>query len=140
MNQTEVRQAAQSAVDQSKSFVSKQIDQRTTAVGEQIGSIADDLRRVGDQLRENGTASLATDYVDQGAEIIDRVGRYLQEADADQLIHDLEAFARRRPLMFASAAAVAGFAVSRFLKTSSARRFSASSAAATSSGTPRYAS
>ncbi len=124
MQTTDVRETAQNAVNQGKSFLGKQVDERSTVIGQQIGTLAQDLRSVGDQLRENGTAGAAAGYVDQGAELVDKLATYLQGADSDQLIGDLEHFARRQPLAVAGAALVLGFAASRFLKTSSTRRYS----------------
>jgi hypothetical protein len=123
MQTTDVRETAQNAVNQGKSFLGKQVDERSTVIGQQIGSLAQDLRSVGDQLRDSGTAGAAAGYVDQGAELVDKLAQYLQDADSDRLIGDLEDYARRQPWAIAGAALVLGFAASRFLKTSSVRRY-----------------
>lgn len=123
MQTTDVRETAQNAVNQGKSFLGKQVDERSTVIGQQIGSLAQDLRAAGDHLRENGTVGAAAGYVDQGAELIDKVAQYLQDADSDRLIGDLEQYARQQPWAIAGAALVLGFAASRFLKTSSVRRY-----------------
>ena len=121
--QTDVRETAQNAVTQGKTFVTRQIDDRTTQIGQQVGAVAQELHKVGDQLRASGPAGLAADYVDQGAEFVDGIGRYLQDADSDRLFADLENVARKQPWAVAAGALVLGFAASRFLKTSSARRY-----------------
>jgi len=121
--QTDVRETAQNAVNQGKSFVTQQIDDRTTQIGQQVGAVSQELRKVGDQLRASGPAGIAADYVDQGAQFVENVGRYLEDADSDRLIGDLENLARRQPWAVAAAALALGFAASRFLKTSSARRY-----------------
>lgn len=123
MQTTDVRDAAQSAVTQSKSFISRQVEERTAQLGSQVGSIAGDLRRIGNQLRANPTLGMAAPYVDRGAEMVDGVAHYLQEAELDRLLGDFEAIARKQPWAIAGGALVAGFAASRFLKTSSARRY-----------------
>jgi hypothetical protein len=123
MQTTDVRETAQNAVNQGKSLLSKQVDERTTQIGQQIGSVAQELRNVGDQLRQSGPAGLAAGYVDQAAELVDRFGGYLQDADSERLIADLETIARKNPWGIAAGALVLGFAASRFLKTSSARRY-----------------
>ncbi len=137
MQTTDVRETAQNAVNQGKSFLGKQVDERSTVIGQQIGSLAQDLRNVGDQLRENGTVGAAAGYVDQGAELVDKLAQYLQDADSDTLIGDLEHYARRQPWAVAGAAVVLGFAASRFLKTSSVRRYRGTGS--TSYGGGRYA-
>jgi hypothetical protein len=123
MQTTDVRQTAQQAVDQSKSFLGKQVDSKTTEIGQQIGSVAQDLRSVGDQLKQTPVAGPVANYVDQGVEYVERLGQYLQDADSDRLIGDLENFARQQPWAVAASALVLGFAASRFLKASSTRRY-----------------
>jgi hypothetical protein len=139
MQTTDVRETAQNAVNQGKSFLGKQVDERSTVIGQQIGSVAQDLRNVGDQLRESGTVGGAAGYVDQGAELVDKLANYLQDADSDRLIGDLEDYARRQPWAIAGAALVLGFAASRFLKTSSVRRYSSTYGTTTAYGGGRYA-
>jgi hypothetical protein len=104
-------------VDQSKSFLSKEVDDRSTQVGQRIGALAGDLRLVGEQLREYGVPPLVAGYVDEGAKLAQRFGRYLETADGDRLIGDVEDYTRRQPWIVAGAAVIVGFAASRFLKT-----------------------
>jgi len=125
MDTTDVREAARSAMNQSKSFVTRMVDERTRLLGEQIGSTARDLRKVGDELRGSSTLAPLAEYADQGAALVDRLAAYLSDADADRLMGDIENLARRQPWAFAAGAAALGFAGSRFLKTSSARRYRA---------------
>jgi hypothetical protein len=123
MQTTDVRQTAQQAVDQSKSFLGKQVDDKTTEIGQQIGAVAQELRSVGDQLKQSPVAGPVAGYVDQGVGYVERLGQYLQDADSEKLIGDLESFARQQPWAVAAGALVLGFAASRFLKTSSSRRY-----------------
>lgn len=122
MDAREVQQAARGAVDQSKSFVSRQVDERTTQIGMRIGSAAYDLRNAGQQLRETPGSPVAP-YVDRGADLVERFGQYLRDADSDRIVGDLESLARSQPWALAAGAAAIGFAASRFLKTSSTRRY-----------------
>ena len=123
MQTSDVREAAQNAVQQGRSLLDKQVDERTTQIGLQVGSVARELHTVGDQLRESGPAALAAGYVDQAADLVERLGTYLQDADSERLMADLESIARANPWGLAAGALVLGFATSRFLKTSSARRY-----------------
>jgi hypothetical protein len=134
MQTTDVREAAAQALAGSKSFLGKQVDERSTMIGQQIETVAHDLRNVGDQLRTTGVAGGAANYVDRGADLVDRFGHYLQDADSDRLIADLEEYARRAPWAVAAGALMLGFAASRFLKTSSARRYHGSAAYGSSYG------
>ncbi len=123
MQTTDVRETAQKAVDQSKSFLGKQVDDRSTLIGQQIGSVAQELRSVGDQLKQSPIAGPVAGYVDQGVGYVERLGQYLEDADSERLIGDLESFARQQPWAVAAGALALGFAASRFLKTSSSRRY-----------------
>ena len=133
MQTQDVREAAQNAVDQSKSFLSKQVDERSTQLGQQIETVAQVLRRVGEHLREGGAGGPAAGYVDQGVDLIERLAHYLEDSDGERLIADAENYVRRQPWALAGAALVLGFAASRFLKASSARRYRD-----TYAGTPSY--
>ena len=123
MHTTDLKQTASDAVTQSRSFLSDQLDSRSTLIGETISSTAGDLRRIAEELRSSETVAGGADLADRGADAIDKVGRYLQDADGDRLIADLEEFARQRPWAVAVAALTAGFAASRVLKASSSRRY-----------------
>ena len=128
MQTSDVRATAQNALHQSKSFLTKQVDERSTMLGEQIGSVAGDLRKIGDRLRLYGAGGVVAGCADRGADLIDGLGTYLQDADSDRLLGDLESAARRQPWAFAAGALALGFVSSRFLKTSSARRYDTTAA------------
>ena len=138
MQTQDVREAAQTAVDQSKSFLNKQVDERSTQLGQQIETVAQDLRRVGDHLRETEVGGAAAGYVEQGVELIERLAHYLEDSDGERLIADAENYVRRQPWALAGVGLVLGFAASRFLKVSSARRYRYTYGGTQSSGTQSY--
>lgn len=123
MEATSVKQAAADAASQSRSFISSQLHDRTTQIGTTISSTANDLRRIADDLRANEAVPGSAQLASRGADAIDRVGQYLTNSDGDRLLADAEAFARERPWTVAVAALTTGFALSRVLKASSARRY-----------------
>lgn len=102
--------------------VREQVDRRSTEAGEQVSALAQAFRPGVQKLRSEGKTSTAN-MVDEIAGRADRLGSYLQSADADRLLGDVEDFARRRPWLTAGAAALAGFMASRFVKASSERRY-----------------
>jgi hypothetical protein len=55
-------------------------------------------------------------YVDMAAEQIERGIRALEERGVDELMSDVETFARRQPALFIGGAFAAGFLIARFLK------------------------
>ena len=132
----QVQEKAQPAVDQAREKTQElrgqaggrlreQVDTRSTQAGEQVTSIADAMRRTGEQLRSDGKEGPAR-VTDQAAERAERVGGYLRDSDADRILGDVEAFARRQPWAVAAGGVVLGFIASRFLKASSSRRYQAS--------------
>jgi hypothetical protein len=102
--------------------VRQQLDTRTTDVGRQARSVAQSLRQSGESLRGEGNAQ-AAGITDTAAERVEQLGRYLEQVDGDQMLHDVERFARQRPWLLAAAGLLAGMVASRMLKASSERRY-----------------
>jgi ElaB/YqjD/DUF883 family membrane-anchored ribosome-binding protein len=118
----QVGQKAQEVRGQAGERVRQELDTRSTQAGEQVSTTAEAIRRLGEQLREDGSHGVAK-YADQVAERVERLGSYLSQSNADRVLHDVESFARRRPWLVAFGGAAAGFLASRFVKASSANRY-----------------
>jgi hypothetical protein len=108
-----------------KGRLGDELDRRTTEAGSQARSMAGALRQSGEQLRSQGDGRMAG-VAEGAADRVERLGSYLEQADGDRLLHDVEDFARRRPWLVAGAGLVAGLVASRFLKASSERRYEGS--------------
>lgn len=121
----QAREKTRGAAAQAQDRVRDQVDQRSTDVGKQVNSTAGDVRTIGDQLRQQGKDKPAQ-LADQVAERAERLGGYLEQADADQLLRDFENFGRRQPWAVAAGGLAIGFLASRFIKASSQRRYTAS--------------
>jgi uncharacterized protein YjbJ (UPF0337 family) len=119
----QAKEQAQHAAGQAKSQIRTQVDQRSTQAGEQVSTQAQDLRTVAEKLREEGKDGPAK-VADQVAGRVESVGNYLTQADADRILHDVEDFGRQRPWAVIAAGVGLGLAASRFLKASSADRYS----------------
>jgi ElaB/YqjD/DUF883 family membrane-anchored ribosome-binding protein len=118
----QVGEKAQEMRSQAGERVGQELDTRSTQAGDQVTTIADAVRRVGEQLRNEGNSGTAR-YADQVAERAERLGRYLTNADADKMLRDAENFARRQPWLAVVGGATIGFLASRFVKASSANRY-----------------
>ena len=105
-----------------------QLDQRSTQAGEQVQAVGTALQSGVTQLQVEGQ-DLPAKIVADVARRTDDLGAYLKSAQADQILGDIEDFARRRPWLAAGAAALAGFMASRFVKASGDRRYAAASSA-----------
>ena len=113
--------------------VRQQLDTRTTDAGRQARNVAQALRQSGENLRGQGN-SQAAGFTEGAAGTIERLGDYLERVDGDELLRDVEQFARRRPWLLAGISAVVGMATSRMLKASSERRYDSQSGSASARG------
>ena len=102
--------------------VREQLDQRSSQAGEQVQAIGRALQSGVEQLRSEGK-DVPAKVIAQVAERAEDLGAYLQSSQADQMLMDLERFARRRPWVTAGVGVFAGFVASRFVKASADRRY-----------------
>jgi uncharacterized phage infection (PIP) family protein YhgE len=82
---------------------------------QQFAGAADSIRQGAGQLRDRQQTWLA-DFVDRGAEQLDRVSETLRSNDLQGLLNQLDGFARRQPALFAGASMIAGFALARMAR------------------------
>ena len=120
--QEQVSAKAHELGGEASSQVREQLDQRSTQAGEQLQSIGKTLQSGANQLRSEGK-DVPARVVEEVARRADDVGGYLQSAEADRILGDIEGFARRRPWLTAGVGALAGFLASRFVKASGSRRY-----------------
>ena len=111
--------------DTAKGKLREQVDQRSTQAGQQVSTVANDVRSVAEELRTQGKDTPAR-YAEQAAEKVQSAGQWLESADGDQLLHDVEDFARRNPWAIAAGGLALGLVASRLLKASSGERYRAS--------------
>jgi ElaB/YqjD/DUF883 family membrane-anchored ribosome-binding protein len=107
--------------EQGSARLRDQLDERSTKVGSQVRSLATALRRSGNDLSNEGNGN-ASQLTTQAADRIERVGSYLEQKSGDELMRDVEKFARRRPWLLAGLGMLAGAAAARFVKASSEQR------------------
>src|SRR4051795_1519105 len=105
-----------------KQRLKEQVDQRSTEAGQQVNTVADDVRTLAGELRNQGKDKPAQ-YAEQAADRVQSVGQWLERSDGDQILNDVEGFARRNPWAVAAGGLVLGLAASRFLKASSSERY-----------------
>ena len=127
---TRVQEAASTAQekavelkDQGRTKLGETLDQRTSQAGEQVRKMAQALRQSGEHMRDQGEGGQVVGVAEGAADRFERLGDYLEQSSGDELLHDVEEFARRRPWMVAGMGLVAGIAASRFLKASAERRY-----------------
>jgi len=118
----QAQEKAKEVAGQAKGKLNEQVDQRSTQAGQQLSSAADDVRSVAEQFRTQGKDTPAR-YAEQAAEKAQKVGQRLQDASGDELLRDVEDFARKNPWAVAAGGLALGLAASRMLKASSSERY-----------------
>jgi hypothetical protein len=117
-----VQEKASELREQGSARLRDHFDQRSGQAGAQVRSLAEALRRSGKDLSNEGNSS-AAQLTEQAADRIERLGSYLEQKRGDELMRDVETFARRRPWMLAGLGMLAGVAAARFVKASSEQRY-----------------
>jgi hypothetical protein len=117
-------QAPKSTTSSGEGFVgrvreraSEQLAQQKNRATEGMGTAADAIRRAAQELRERNSGSVA-DYVEQGADQLQRWSNGLRNREFGDLMRDAQTFARRRPAVFVGSAFIIGLVGARFLKSS----------------------
>ena len=105
-----VREAASSRLTQQK-------DRATRG----LGDVARAVRNTTNQLRADGQET-AAGYIERAADGIDRLTHTLETRDVQEVVDDIQSFARRQPVIFIGAALGLGFVGARFLKSSGRQR------------------
>lgn len=109
----QAKSMASQAAEQGKSAINHQKDN----VAEQVDTVSDAFRHAADDLQQGGQQQTGY-YVSMVADQIESLGRQLRNKDANSLIRDAENLSRRSPMLFFGGALLAGFALSRFMKSS----------------------
>lgn len=101
------------------------LEQQTGRAADQLGGVANALHKAAEQLKqENGgeNGGVVADYAVQAADRVERVADMLRDATVDDIVGEVEGFARRQPEVFIGAAFAVGFLAARFIKSSGERR------------------
>lgn len=98
------------------------LDEKKTGLTDGLSSVADTIRQVGENLRENEDqtpiAGKAAEYGETLAKQIEKVSGYFERNDVRAMVRDVETYARRNPAVFIGAAFAVGLLAARFLKSS----------------------
>lgn len=132
----EVAHEAQKKVSETASAAKEQVTRTATRVGEQakntvdarmsdvaheLGSVADAVRQTSNEVGDRNQTIAR--YGEKFAEQIEGVSSYLDERSLDDVLGDVQDFARRQPAVFLGGAFMLGVMVGRFLRSSESRSF-----------------
>ena len=122
----QANQTTGQVVEQVQQQATSRLDRQKENAITGLSSVADAVRQLGQNLRgqeqQGAIAEYAAQYGERAAEQIERFTDYLREHDVNQLVGEVEDFARRQPVLFIGGAFLLGFAGARFLKSSSPAR------------------
>lgn len=112
----DVKAEAAGMVEEARQQAEGFAERRKHAGAEWADDLARAVHRAADELQ--GTSPQLARYVREGAASVHQVARAVRGRSVGGLLDDVRGMARRQPLAFFGAAALAGFALSRFLKSS----------------------
>ena len=113
----QVQEKAGEVVDQVRHQARSRLDSQKDMAAGTIWSLARAIRQTGDSLREQDQQPVAQ-LADKAAEQVERVSSYLGHRDVNQIINEVQHFARRQPAVFLGSAFALGMLGARFLKSS----------------------
>jgi hypothetical protein len=131
----QAKETASNLVDQARTQVKTQLTNQKEKAAESLGGVAEAIRQTGSTLENQEQPMPMGRYVNQAADVVDNVAQYLRTKDLDEMFHQAEDLARRRPAVFIGAAFALGFMAARFLKSSGS---AASSSGFTGNGSRQY--
>ena len=125
----EIAGQAQAQLEQAGEKFKGAAAEQKDMLAEELGSVARAVSRVAEELGNEQAATAG--YASSIAGGMRRLSENMRDKDIDELIGMAQDFGRRQPATFMGAAALAGFAASRFLFASSRRRSESRNGAAT---------
>lgn len=97
---------------------SRQIERQKGAASEVVSDVASAVRRAGEELGQNERQTPAR-LASQASDGLDSLARALANKSPEEILDAARDFAHRNPVAFAGICAVSGFALARFLRSSS---------------------
>jgi hypothetical protein len=128
-----VAESAKGLASQAGGKLLSSVEEQKAAGADFVSGVAGAIRRAANEFDRD--VPQAAQYMRLAADQIGTVSDAFRRRDLNQLVADVQGFARRQPTAFLGAAVVAGFAVVRFLKTSTAGASADNQGASTHQGT-----
>lgn len=119
-----VRQAGEKIKSVTKNLASEAKERGKGVVAEQIRHVAEPVHDIARAMHstadtlENQNSQQLSQYAHLAADRIDEFATRLESGDIDEFIGRMSDYARQHPAVFIGSAVAAGFAISRFLKSS----------------------
>jgi hypothetical protein len=118
----EAQDKSKEVVDKAKDTAMNTMESQKSRAANNIGNVAEALRQTGKQLRNQDQQGFSR-MADTAADRLEQFSDDLQNKDFNEMMDDVEDFARRDPELFLGGAVVLGLLAARFLKSSNRRRY-----------------
>ncbi|MBP2290497.1 hypothetical protein [Azospirillum rugosum] len=115
-------QAGRDSISSAQGRIRSLLEQQSHRAADQLGSVANALHKAAEQLNDENNGAAAR-YAGQAADRVEQVADMLRTSSVDDMVGQVERFARRQPEVFVGAAFAVGFLFARFIKSSGDRRF-----------------
>jgi hypothetical protein len=110
----QAKDTADDLMQRGRQQATSQLNDQKMRLAEGLDGLARAIRQMSQDLQ--GEQAMLASYADQGAVQVDHFARYLQEHDVNEMIGDVERYARQRPALFIGGAFALGLIAARFLK------------------------
>ncbi len=107
-------------VDQVQQTAASRLTAQKDRAADGLVLVAQTLRQTGQELRGQDQAMIS-EYVDRAAQQVERFYRFLHARDVNEIVGEVEQFARRQPGLFLGSTFALGLLGARFLKSSDRR-------------------
>jgi len=108
-------------VDRVRQGATAQLSTQKDRATDGLGSLAQAVRQSTQPFRENNQDAIAQ-YIERAADQLEQFSTRLRQRDVNELVEDVQQFARRQPAVFIGAAFAVGMVAARFLKSSNRNR------------------
>jgi ElaB/YqjD/DUF883 family membrane-anchored ribosome-binding protein len=105
------------ATDTAKQQADRQLDN----VSDGLDQVVQTLHQAGDSMRQNNQGMVGG-YIDKAADQVERVSDYVRVRSVDDIVDDVQSYARREPVIAIGVALGVGFIAARLLKASLGRK------------------
>jgi hypothetical protein len=102
-------------LDAAKGSATSFADQRKDTAAQSIADLASSLRETGNSFEEQPSLKA---FVGTAADGLEQIATGIRDRSFSEIYADIESVARRQPLTFGAGAAIAGFLLARFIKSS----------------------
>jgi 23S rRNA pseudoU1915 N3-methylase RlmH len=117
----QVKQQTSRLAEEAKKRGRRMLDEQKGNAVQQLSGIAKALHQSAEQCKDKEDQQTASRVLEQAATALDRMSEALRNRDVDSMIDQATTLMRRQPALFVGGSVLAGFLLTRFLKSSGER-------------------